>query len=57
MTPQRGKETIATHILTNISKSEGNQVMKFSQLIESNLSNIFLEKSCTNNVDKTIPRP
>ena len=57
MTPQRGKETIATHILTNISKSEGNQVMKFSQLIENNLSNIFLEKSCPNNVDKTISRP
>ena len=57
MTSQRGKETIAIHILTNISKSEGNQVMKFNQLIENNLSNIFLEKSCTNNVDKTIPRP
>ena len=57
MTSQSGKETIAIHILTNISRSEGNQVMKFSQLIENNLSNIFLEKSCPNNVDKTIPRP
>ena len=44
MTTQPGKQTIAIHILTNISKSKGNQAMKFSQLVEHNMRNIFLEK-------------
>ena len=35
------------HILSNISRSKGNQTMKFRQLIENNLRNIFLEKSNT----------
>ena len=43
MTSQSGKETIAIHILTNTSRSEGNQVMKFSQLIENNLIIFFLK--------------
>ena len=47
MTPQSGKQTIAIHILSNISRSRGNQTMKFNQLIEYNLKNIFLEKSYT----------
>ena len=33
------------HILPNISISKGNQTMKFGQLIEYNMKNIFLEKS------------
>ena len=32
------------HILTNISRSKGNQEMKFGQLIEYNMRNIFLAK-------------
>ena len=44
MTSQIGKQTIAIHILTNISRSKGNQAMKFSQLVEYNMRNIFLEK-------------
>ena len=44
-------------MLSNISRSTGNQGMKFGQLIEYNMSNIFLEKSCTKNGGKTIPRP
>ena len=47
MTSQSGKQTIAIHILSNISRSRGNQTMKFNQLIEYNLKNIFLEKSYT----------
>ena len=43
--------------MTNISRSKGNQAMKFGQLIEYNLENIFLEKSCTKCSGKTIPRP
>ena len=42
---QPGKQTIALHILTNISRSKGNQAMKFGQLIEYNTRNMFLEKS------------
>ena len=29
MTPQPGQQTIAIHILPNISRSKGNQTMKF----------------------------
>ena len=39
--------TIVIHILPNISRSKGNQTMKFDQLIEYKMRNIFLEKSCT----------
>ena len=47
MTSQPGKQTIAIHILPNISRSKGNQTMKFGQLIEYNMRNIFLEKPYT----------
>ena len=48
--------TITIHILTNISKSKGNQVVKFGQLIEHNMRNIFLEKSSTKCCGETISR-
>ena len=57
MTSQPGLQTIAIHILPNISKSKGNQAMKFGQLIEYNMRNIFVEKSYTKCAGKTIPRP
>ena len=44
MTTKPGLQTIAIHILPNISKSKGNQTMKFGQLIEYNKKNIFLQK-------------
>ena len=47
MTSQPGKQTIAIHILPNIARSKGNQAMKFDQLIEQNIRNIFLEKAYT----------
>ena len=34
MTSQPGQQTIVIHILPNISRSEGNQAMKFGQLIQ-----------------------
>ena len=34
MTSQPGLQTIAIHILPNISQSKGNQTMKFGQLID-----------------------
>ena len=46
MTSQPGLQTIAIHILPNISKSKGNQTMKFGQLIEYNKGNNFLQKLC-----------
>ena len=46
ITSQPGKQTIAIHILPDISRSRGNQTMKFGQLIEYNMRNIFLKKSC-----------
>ena len=51
MTSQPGKQTIAIHILPNISQSKDNETMKFGQLIEYNMRNIFLE--CDG---ETIPR-
>ena len=54
---QSGQQAIAIHILTNISRSKGNQAMKFDQLIEFSLRNILLEKSYTKCVKETIPRP
>ena len=56
MTSQTGKQTIAIHILPNISRSKGNQAMKTGQLIEYNMRNIFLEKPYTKRVGETIPR-
>ena len=57
MTSQPGKQTIAIHVLPNISISKGNQRMKFGQLIECNMRNIILEKSHTKCGEETILRP
>ena len=43
---QPGLQTIAIHILPNISQSRDNYTMKFGQLIEYNMRNIFLQKLC-----------
>ena len=42
MTSETGQQI--AHILPNISKNEGNQVMKIDQLIKYNRRNIFLQK-------------
>ena len=57
MTSQPGYQTIVIHMLANISRSKGNQTMKFGQLIECNMRNILLEKSYTKCSEKTSPRP
>ena len=44
-------------MLPNISRSKGNQTMKFGQLIEYNMRDIFVEKSYTKCGKDTIPRP
>ena len=57
MTSQPGKQIITIHILSNISRSKGNQTMKISQLIECTTRNIFLEKTYTKCGQETIPKP
>ena len=57
MTAQPGLQTIAIHILPNISQSKGNQTMKFGQLIEHNKRNIFLQKLCGKWDRETSSRP
>ena len=52
MTSQSGKQTTATHILPNISLVKGNQTIKFNQLIEYDMRNIFLNKHTQNMVEK-----
>ena len=51
MTLQLGKQTIAIHILPNVSRIRGNQTMKFGQLIEYDLRNTFLNHT-QNGVEK-----
>ena len=42
---QPAYQTIAIHILANISRIRGNQTMKFGQLLECNTRKFFFEKS------------
>ena len=57
MTSQPWKQTVAIHILLNISRSKGNQTKKFGQLTEYKTRNIFLEKSDIKYSGETFPRP
>ena len=41
MASQSGQQTIAIHILSNISRSKGNQTMKSGQVIEENKADFF----------------
>ena len=52
---QPGKQTIAIYILANISRSKGNQRMKFGQLMEYDMRNIFIKRSYTKGGGETIP--
>ena len=47
MISQFGKQIIIMDKLPNISRSKGNQTMKFGPFIEYNVRHIFLEKSYT----------
>ena len=57
MMSQPGQQIIVIHLLLNISRSKDNQTIKFGQLIEYNMRNIFVEKSYTKCAEETIPRP
>ena len=56
-TSQPGYQRIVMHMLPNISRSRDNRAIKFAQLVEYNMKNIFVEKSYTKSVGETIPRP
>ena len=47
MTSPPDWQKIVIHILSDISRSEGNRTMNFGQLIECNMIIILLEKSYT----------
>ena len=52
MASPTGQQVIAIHTLSNISRSKSNQAMKPGQVIEYNMRNIFLEKSCKKHFGK-----
>ena len=52
-----GKQTITIHILFNILRSAGKKTVKFGQLIDNSMRNIFLEKSYIKCDGETIPDP
>ena len=57
MTSQPGLQTIAIHVLPNISQRKGNQTIKFGQLVEHNKKHIFLQMLCGKWGRKTSSRP
>ena len=50
-------QPVTLNVLRNISRSEGNQIMKCDQVTEYNKRNIFLQKSCRKWGRETSPRP
>ena len=46
MTSQTGQQIITIHILPNISRGKGNQTIKFGQLMQYSMKNIFLQSLC-----------
>ena len=43
------------HLLPNISRIKGNKKIKFSQLIEYNKRNIFLQSHAENEEERLVP--
>ena len=56
MTSQTGQQIITLHLLPHISRSKGNQTIKFDLLIEYDMRNIFLEKLYTKCGGEASPR-
>ena len=57
MISQTGQEIITINILPNISRSKGNQIIKFGQLKEYNMTSIFLENLYKLHDGETSSRP
>ena len=49
---QPWKQTVAMHILLNISRNKGNETMKFGQLIQHNMIIFFLKNHTQNVIEK-----
>ena len=56
MKPKAGQQIVTIHILPSISRSEGNNTIKFGHLIEHDMRNIFLGKSHTKCGGEPSPR-
>ena len=54
MMSQTGLQTIAMHILSNISQSKGNQTMKFGQFIEYKKINVFFKNYAENEAGRVV---
>ena len=57
MMSQNRQQMFTRHVLLNVSRGKGNQTMKFGELIEYNMRNIFIEKSYTKYGGEASPRP
>ena len=54
---QCGQQKITIHVFSNISRSKGNQTMKFCHLIEYKVTNIFLNNHTQNVIEELVPDP
>ena len=54
ITPQYGEQRIKIHILTNISRSKGNQILKFGQGKQCSKRNIFFKNYGENEAGRLI---
>ena len=57
MTLQYGKQTMSVHTLPSISRSKGNQAMKFDRFIKGNMGDNFLQKLGAKCTEVISPRP
>ena len=57
MTSQPGNQTIVIHVFPNVLRNKDNQAIKFGQLREYNMKNIFLEKPYKKRGGETSPGP
>ena len=55
MTSQYGTQTMAIHMLLNISQNKRNQTIKFGQLVEYNKRDIFLKIHTENKSGRLVP--
>ena len=55
MTSQTGQQIIIIQILPNISRSKGNQAMKFIQLIKYSVRNTFFKNRAENELGRLVP--
>ena len=57
LTSQNGQQINTIYILPDMSRNKGNHTLKFGQLVEYNMKNIFLEKPYTKCGGEDSPRP